>query len=55
MPDAKRSEGARMERKAIRAYLRRELKHTPGSIALSIILNWVLDRQRRYDKKKGGL
>ena len=55
-----KSEGARYERKAIRAYLRRQLNATPNgsstaTIALRETLAWVLTRQKRYDKKAGGL
>lgn len=60
------SEGARLERKALRAYLRRKLaaeKETqiggsPATAyvrALEEVLTWVMGRQRRYDAKAGGL
>lgn len=50
--DPKRSEGARLERKSIREYLRRALKRG-GSVAAA--LAFVMTRQQRYDKKAGGL
>jgi hypothetical protein len=57
------SEGARLERKAMRNYLRREMKKKVNGFPrsrletelLELILNWVLARQKRYDKRKGGL
>ena len=57
------SEGARMERKAMRNFLRREIKKLVNGFPrgrvetelLELVLNWVLDRQKRYDKRKGGL
>ena len=57
--DPKFSEGARAERKAFRDKLRRELKHyseleEEGQI-LGELLQWVMDRQKRYDPKPGGL
>lgn len=55
MPDVKRSEGARLERKAMRAYLRRQLQSGMFSPAIEKALAWVLTRQKRYDKRKGGL
>lgn len=59
MKDAARSEGARWERKAVRAYLRRRLLKDrltqPAKSIVEEILKWVLTRQARYDKKKGGL
>lgn len=59
--DPKRSEGARLERRAVRDYLRRAIKaaikandsHRVG--LLSEALDWVLDRQDRYDARSGGL
>jgi len=56
--DHARSEGARVERASYRARLRRQIK---GSIfiivreALRIELDWILERQARYDKAPGGL
>jgi hypothetical protein len=55
MADHLVSEGARLERKALRAYLRRELKKTPADVALQNTLVWLLGRQKRYDKVEGGL
>lgn len=52
--DPKRSEGARLERKAMRAYLRRLWTKT-GDPTIAAALAWVLARQSRYDKKAGGL
>ena len=59
------SEGARVEREAIRAYLRRQIKSydqwpddddaIAQHSALSLVLNWVLARKKRYDKRPGGL
>lgn len=51
--DPKTSAGARLERKAFRAYLRRMAARGKGTIAEA--LDWVLARQTRYDKKTGGL
>ena len=53
---AAKSEGARLERKAFRAYLRREIKKplSHGTV-LGEVLAWVLGRQNRYDKRQGGL
>lgn len=55
--DPLRSAGARTERKALRAYLRRRLArdgwmHKP---TVDSILAWVLGRQKRYDARPGGL
>jgi hypothetical protein len=49
-----------MERAALRSYLRRKMNRpfhneTTVSEALNAVLMWVLSRQRRYDKKPGGL
>lgn len=64
-PDPRRSEGARLERKATRAYLRRRFTaalallasdHALGeATAFDAALKWVLTRQKRYDKRPGGL
>lgn len=58
------SEGARLERKAFREYLRRLMrvelaqdypeKFIVGEV-LEEAIDWVLQRQKRYDKKPGGL
>jgi hypothetical protein len=56
--DPLKSEGARMERKAIRAYLRRMIKEWYTEYdreLLNIILDWIDKRHKRYDAKKGGL
>jgi hypothetical protein len=59
--DPKRSAGARTERAAFRAYLRRALKREPKALEepytseLQFALYWVLNRQKRYDKRAGGL
>lgn len=66
MPNTKplRSEGARVERKAVRAYLRRQIRDVSslegvGTLfaeeRLQAVLAWVLERQQRYDKRAGGL
>lgn len=52
------SEGARYERAAIRQYLRRRLRdmntlNITGEI--HTVIEWVLARQKRYDKHPGGL
>lgn len=52
--DLKFSAGARFERKAVRAYLRRILTKTQAP-EVATALAWVLSRQSRYDKKAGGL
>lgn len=56
--DPKKSEGARYERKAMRAYLSRRIVKLVGNGAIieaERILEWVKARQERYDKKPGGL
>lgn len=56
--DPKVSEGARKERAAFRAYLRRQLNalgEGAESRSLAPVLQWVLARQDRYDKRRGGL
>lgn len=60
--DPKYSAGARTERASFRNYLRRKLRHTTavadatsGARLLSEVLNWVLNRQSRYDKRPKGL
>ena len=56
-----RSVGAAMERKAMRAYLRRLLRDdaaTPLYVyqdTLKKVLAWVLTRSKRYDRYPGGL
>ena len=58
--DPKESEGARLERRAVRDRLRRmikaygDIKHTAHEV-LRVELYWILARQDRYDKVKGGL
>lgn len=53
--DPKTSAGARTERKAFRQYLTR-LKRTNYDLPLvEQILAWVLSRQARYDRRRGGL
>lgn len=60
------SAGARYERKALRDYLTRrahalavrvnQLKPIPSALnGLEGALRWVKTRQRRYDKRPGGL
>ena len=47
--DPKTSAGARLERKAVREYLRRQIaRGKQGS--LDAVLDWVLKRQERYDR-----
>lgn len=57
--DPKESLGARLERKAMRAYLRRQLSiegtNTATGRALHAALDWLLARSARYDRKAGGL
>lgn len=56
--DPKTSAGARSERQALRSYLRRRIKSSPSiqdTLVWQQALEWVLTRQRRYDKKGGGL
>ena len=58
MADKARSEGARYERAAFRARLRRRIKGDIFLIvreALRVELDWILQRQERYDKAPGGL
>lgn len=55
------SAGARAERKSFRSHLRSQLRkaraalNEPQQEALQAQLDWVLSRQKRYDKKAGGL
>jgi hypothetical protein len=55
------SEGARLERRVFRAYLRRRLAQVQADgnwfvmTTLEAALRWVQGRQRRYDAKRGGL
>ena len=57
--DPRFSAGARLERKAILAHVRRVLKSfTVAGDADDVLLkleSWVLKRQARYDKQPGGL
>ena len=54
--DPKTSAGARAERKAIRQYIRRSIKNGAfWPYSGDTILQWVLDRQKRYDRRPGGL
>lgn len=62
MTDPLKSAGARLERKAVRAFLRRlstsaiKGKGTAEEIRMcEFILHWVIKRQTRYDKVPGGL
>mgnify|MGYP001613740199 CR=1 FL=1 len=53
-----RSDGARYERAAVRAYLRRSIKRAvirDDVVTLTNVLDWILARQSRYDKAPGGL
>jgi hypothetical protein len=56
--DPKTSSGARLEREAMRRYLRRALCKAPSAEAfksLEGVLAWVMQRRARYDKASGGL
>ena len=57
--DPKESEGARLERAAVRSRLRRMIGYYGvGHLARSVLgveLDWILERQKRYDGRKGGL
>ena len=57
--DPRTSEGARAERRAFRDYLRRQISiegtNSELGKGLNASLKWVLMRQARYDKAKGGL
>lgn len=61
MAEHAKSEGARYERAAFRSRLRRGIKKAKeiGSssveAALQGELNWLLDRQKRYEPRPGGL
>lgn len=61
MADHAKSEGARYERAALRARLRRGIKnaHAIGfssvAAALEDELDWILKRQKRYEPRPGGL
>ncbi len=52
------SAGARYERAAFRDYLRGKIVKcldTLSEDAFKVTLRWILERQKRYDKKPGGL
>lgn len=53
------SAGAREERAVIRRYLRRQWKTASttesSTVTLDRVLNWILKRADRFDKRKGGL
>ncbi len=53
--DPLKSEGARLERKAVRAYLRRLIKNPPPTPPIETVLAWILKREARYSKRTGGL
>ena len=59
--DPRKSEGARMEREALREYLKRNIKKWASlkmlgeAMAFEKALKWVDGRHKRYDAKKGGL
>lgn len=53
--DPKTSEGARMERKAVLARLRRMKRDGAQYANIDVLLRWMLKRDERYDKAKGGL
>jgi hypothetical protein len=56
--DPLKSKGARLERKAVRAYVRRVLRHETdawSASALKMVLRWLAGRQKRYDARPGGL
>lgn len=59
--DPKVSAGAREERRALRSYLRRQIldAETTGEYqrasTLKTVLDFVIGRQGRYDRAKGGL
>jgi hypothetical protein len=58
MADHAKSDGARYERAAFRARLRRQIKGaimTDDAKLLQVELDWVLARQSRYEKVPGGL
>jgi hypothetical protein len=52
--DPKTSAGARLERKACREYLRRLFTRTQSD-DVQQALAWVLKREKRYDRRPGGL
>jgi hypothetical protein len=55
------SEGARLERKTVRARLRRmkkeykEVGDERAAAAMDEEINWMLERHLRYEQKAGGL
>ncbi len=49
------SAGARYERAAFRAYIRRRMIYNSDDFSLQEILDWILARQKRYDSRGGGL
>jgi hypothetical protein len=60
-PDPLFSAGARLERASFRAYLKNQIDkwNRSGNIGragtFQTVLKWVQGRQKRYDKKPGGL
>lgn len=52
-------EGAELERRAFKAYLKRQLNLQRGAVPAKLwgsdILEWVQGRCDRYKKRKGGL
>ena len=53
--DPLKDEGARMERTAVRRYLRRRLKEGLIVVNIGVMLEWIDKRRKRYDKASGGL
>jgi hypothetical protein len=49
--------GANKERTAILAKVRREVKHSADKCSIDgpMLIQWLLGRNERYGKKKGGL
>ncbi len=54
--DPKTSKGARDERRTTLAHVRRLIRKEPSGLLVGeVLVQWILKRQARYDKKPGGL
>lgn len=49
------SAGAREERREVLAYLRRQARKYQVSAAIRNAIAWMVTREKRYAKRKGGL
>lgn len=49
------ADGANAERRAIRAKVKRMVKQTIDPFDLNLLLEWINERDKRYNAKPGGL